>query len=679
MVAAIVTLAGMACPADPGVGGQDSAVQRLAREVAGKGWIAYAARSEAGDWDIFVIRPDGLQCRNITGTADFNEFHPQFSRDGAQLLYRRIARSEAIDGNDYGAQGELVIAHSDGAGPRVCGAAGEYPWASWSPDARQIACLSVKGVCIVEISGGRVVRMFDRKGFFQQMTWSPDGRWLIGVANSYGTGWSIARMDAATGAATPVNVVDCCTPDWFPDSRQVIFSWRPPGQKANKGYGWTQLWMADGDGASRQLVYGEDGRHVYGGHVSPDGRYVIFTGNVNEDGDPGHSGAPMGLMRLADAPVIGGESPDLRSLHPQARRRPVLALPVGWEPCWTFAEIARPAAAEEVQPPGTDPDDSQKTRAADSDVRGLAHELRDKGRLIFSARTERGDWDLFVMRPDGTDRRRITDTREHNEAGPRFSRDGRRLLYYRMPTSEPVDNNTYGTFMLVIADADGNNGVEYGDGFGWASWGADSGQLACLTPKGIQVIDTLTRRVVRQIPRKGMVQQLAWSPDGKWFVGTANGLGQFWNIGRMSGETGELNAVADPQRYNCTPDWLPDSNHVLFSRGIIPNQGGRAELWMAQGDGTNAHMIYAEGARHIYGACASPDGKYVVFTRSVEDLGKVDNSQTTMAIVRLADTPMVADRNESLGKAGSDSSAGPRLDLGLGWEPDWTYYEFARQ
>ena len=37
------------------------------------------------------------------------------------------------------------------------------------------------------------------------------------------------------------------------------------------------------------------------------------------------------------------------------------------------------------------------------------------------------------MRPDGTDRRKLTDTREYNETGVRFSPDGKRLLYYRQP------------------------------------------------------------------------------------------------------------------------------------------------------------------------------------------------------------------------------------------------------
>ncbi len=67
--------------------------------------------------------------------------------------------------------------------------------------------------------------------------------------------------------------------------------------------------MADSEGRNRRLVYGEEGRHVYGGQVSPDGKYVVFTDNVQEVADPRHAGAAMRLLRLADAPIIGGESP----------------------------------------------------------------------------------------------------------------------------------------------------------------------------------------------------------------------------------------------------------------------------------------------------------------------------------------------------------------------------------
>ena len=278
----------------------------------------------------------------LTRTPESNEAAAQFSRDGRRLLFRRLPVGEPIDGNHYGAQGELVLAGSDGSTPTVLGQDGEYPWASWSPDGKQVACLSVRGISIVDVATRQVVRKLPRLGFFQQMTWSPDGRWLSGVSNSFGVSWSVGLIEIATGKAHAVSGADCCTPDWFPDSRRLVFSNRPAGQSDNHGNGWTQLWMADTDGQNRRLVYSEDGRHIYGGQVSPDGKYVVFTENVQEIGDPRHAGAPMGLMRLADAPIIGGESRELHKLHPDAKRGPVLVLPTGWEPCWTYVEIDHP-------------------------------------------------------------------------------------------------------------------------------------------------------------------------------------------------------------------------------------------------------------------------------------------------------------------------------------------------
>lgn len=301
--------------------------------------------------------------------------------------------------------------------------------------------------------------------------------------------------------------------------------------------------------------------------------------------------------------------------------------------------------------------------------------MHGKGWIVFSAQTPTGDWDLFLMRPDGSERRALTDTREFNEAGARFSPDGRRLLYYRMARSEAVDNNTYGTFDLVLADANGRNPVVYGRNFPWASWGPDGRQLACLLPTGIQIIDVASRQTVSTLPRQGIVQQLAWSPNGQAFAGTANGLGEFWNIGRLPAGGGKIAAVSETERYNCTPDWCPDSRRILYARGIIPRQEGRAQLWIASEDGRERSLLYAEEGRHIYGACPAPDAKYLLFTRSVEDLGAVGKSQTTMAVIRWADTPMIGDESAPLRQQYPEAKNARRLDLGPGWEPHWTYSE----
>lgn len=318
---------------------RDPRSSELAREVHNLGWIAFGARSEKGDWDLYVMRPDGSDRRNVTNTPDYNEMAPRFSGDGRKLMYRRLGRDKTIDGNRYGMQGQLVIANSDGTNPQVYGGDGECPWASWGPDGTQVACLSPKGISIVDLSRRKVVRTLDRKGIFQQLNWSPDGKWFAGVAN-IGEVWTIVRMNAASGDIKPVHEYQNCTPHWFPDSSRLLFSYRPAGQEnLNHGDGWTQLYMADRDGQNAGMVYGEDGVHIYGNIVSPDGRYVLFTRSVEEDGDPHHAGSPMAIMRLGDAPTIGGESRVLRKRHPQTRNGVLLDLPVGWKPHWAMAKL----------------------------------------------------------------------------------------------------------------------------------------------------------------------------------------------------------------------------------------------------------------------------------------------------------------------------------------------------
>ncbi len=325
-----------------------SEVAKLAQEVHGIGWIVCGTISSRGDWDLYLMRPDGSGRRALTQTPAWNETWPQWSRDGRKLLYRRLKREEAVDGNDHGRQGVPVVADRAGRVLRVLGSDGDLPWATWSPDGRELATLGLHGIQFVDVETGQVRRTLKRQGFYQQATWSPDGRWLVGVANNFATSWSIARMNVETGEVNAVNMVDCCTPDWFPDARRVIFSWRPPGQKTNRGQGWTQLWMADATGANPRLVYARDERHAYGSCISPDGQYVIFTGNLKEDGDPEHGGGPMSVMRLADAPIIEGASLAVRALHPNAKTGPILTLPTGWEPCWTISE--QPGGAGESSP-----------------------------------------------------------------------------------------------------------------------------------------------------------------------------------------------------------------------------------------------------------------------------------------------------------------------------------------
>jgi hypothetical protein len=86
------------------------------------------------------------------------------------------------------------------------------------------------------------------------------------------------------------------------------------------------------------MIYGEIGRHVYGGFISPDGKYALFTRSREDLGEVDHAQTTIGIIRLADAPVVGGKSDVLRKQYPGAKDGPMLDLGPGWEPHWTLSD-----------------------------------------------------------------------------------------------------------------------------------------------------------------------------------------------------------------------------------------------------------------------------------------------------------------------------------------------------
>jgi len=59
----------------------------------------------------------------------------------------------------------------------------------------------------------------------------------------------------------------------------------------------------------------------------------------------------------------------------------------------------------------------------------------------------------------------------------------------------------------------------------------------------------------------------------------------------------------------------------------------------------------------------------------LEDLGAVGKSQTTMAVMRWAETPMLGSESAALHRQFPHARPARWLDLGPGWEPHWTYGE----
>ncbi len=332
---------------------KDPQVRKLSAELADKGWIVFSAKSEKGDYDLFVSRPNGTSLRNITQTPDFNELGARFLPDGKRIIYRRVSTLKPnVDYREL-TYGVLVIANADGSNPRTLGGEGDYPWATLSPDSKQLACLYKKEgkIRVYDVDTLKMVKEVPRQGIFWQLGWSPDGKEFCGTANVQGEDWNIVTYNIASDKLTLISRILDCTPDWFPDSRGCIYSHRNPGLASDDGgaaaqkigqsgtnYSWTMIAMADREGKDRKLVVAEQYKHLYFATLSPDNKYVIYS-RLDKDGS---LAGPMAIVRLADTPIIDGSWLAVEKQYAtNAKRGPVLHLdlPPAFHPNWTYAKL----------------------------------------------------------------------------------------------------------------------------------------------------------------------------------------------------------------------------------------------------------------------------------------------------------------------------------------------------
>jgi hypothetical protein len=319
--------------------------------------------------------------------------------------------------------------------------------------------------------------------------------------------------------------------------------------------------------------------------------------------------------------------------------------------------------------------------AADDAVAQLGHELAGLGWIVYSARTAQGDYDLFLARPDGSRIRNLTGTPQFNEFGGRFSPDGARMLYRRTARGEALNHDLWGALGApVVANADGSKpevlGAE-GD-LPWACWSPDGQQVSCLHKKlgKIRIVDLRTRRVVRELPRQGIFQQMFWSPDGARLCGTANLSGQDWNIISVDLETGRPTLLT--RNLNCTPDWFQkDPLRVIYSHRTpgVATDYGWTMLMQATADGQQRSLVYAERGKHIYYGCTSPDDQYVIFSVPETDGG----TDAILAVIRMADAPVIVPEDyRELRALYPKARSGPVFRWKTaGFEPHWTDHEIA--
>jgi TolB protein len=224
----------------------------------------------------------------------------------------------------------------------------------------------------------------------------------------------------------------------------------------------------------------------------------------------------------------------------------------------------------------------------------------DGKKLAFSSDRGGGSVQIWVIEADGGSPRQLT-TQGSNSV-PVWSPDGKRLAFASTRT---------GNTEIWVMDADGSNPKQLTSSEGkvgnnGASWSPDGQRIVfCSTRSGHYAIWVMkadgTQPVQLTTPygeRYPDANVPVWSPDGAkiaFWSGIEHRYGNVWVMDADGGNRKQL--TAQPPGVNCDePVWSPDGSKILYATNR-PGSGGIG-IWIMDADGSNDRVFITDtGAR----------------------------------------------------------------------------------
>jgi Tol biopolymer transport system component len=527
----------------PGVGSG----RRVAVVAAGSALIAIAA--VAGWWTGRGSQP-ATEARwtrfSQLSDAAGEENGPVISPDGGSFTFISRARgSWDIYVQRVGGRNPVLVAGDPGR---------QEVWPRFSPDGRQIAFSEMDtdgGILLVGATGESERRLTDVGG---NPAWSPDGTQIVFATETVDLPHSRASVshlyvvDVAGGAPKKIFDGDAVQPKWSPSGARIAF-WTVVG-------GQRDIATIARDGSDRVEVT-NDKALDWAPEWSPDGRWIYFASD---------RGGSMGLWRVAI---------DERSGRPGGQPEPVTAGVEAGMDLPSFSSDGRTLmfrSLMESTNPTAIPFDAATERAGTPRVLTLR-----TGILLPASVSSDGQWltlsnlgerqeDIFVMRPDGRDLRRLTDDLARDR-GPRWTPDGTAILFY---------SNRGGSYAAWSIRPDGSGLTKLFDdprGFIYPAMSPADGRVTVLSDTRLDPFILIppwpaTGDRIKPLPNAdvegGHISPTMWSRDGRWMSGAwVSKAGEPTGVAAYDVGAGRARKLTTDRGIWAAP-FLPDGRRVVY-------------------------------------------------------------------------------------------------------------------